>query len=64
MQWQDVKITMKDITRTKDGTFFVHKESFVSEETNQISKILDTKDQPANIQKMTDEHVHFNKIKN
>ena len=43
MHWQDVKVSMKESTSTKEETFHVKEELFVSEETDWIAKMLDAK---------------------
>ena len=59
IQWQDIEIDMKDPTCTKYERFYMREESFVSEETDQTSKILDAKYQADDLQKTTDKLVHL-----
>ena len=59
MQMQDTEIVLKDYFCTKDESLYVQEESFFSEETDQISKILDAKYQPADLKKITDELGHL-----
>ena len=54
MHWRDVEVSMKGSTCAKEETFHIKEELFVSEETNQISKILDTKYAPADLQKIVE----------
>ena len=54
MHWQYVEVSMKESTCTKEETFHIKEELFVLEETNQISKILDTKYAPADLQKIVE----------
>ena len=54
MTWNDVTIDMKPPTCTKEDYFHVEEELFVSDETDQIAKILDAKYKPANLKEITD----------
>ena len=43
MHWQDVEVSMKELTCTKEETFQIQEELFVSEDTDWIAKMLDAK---------------------
>ena len=53
MTWNNVTIDMKKPTCTKEDSFHVEEELFVSQETDQIAKILDTKYKPTNLKEIT-----------
>ena len=59
MTWNNVTIDMKPPTCTKEDSFHVEKELFVSDETDQIAKILDAKYKPANLKEITDNLSHL-----
>ena len=43
MRWNDVKINMKKSTCTKEDSFHVEEELFITNKTDHIAKILDVK---------------------
>ena len=51
MHWQDVELSMKESTCTKEEKIHVKEELFISEEKDQIAKILDAKYAPEDLQK-------------
>ena len=53
MWWNDVKVDMKKTTCTKEDSFHVEKELFVSDKKYCIAKILDAKYKPANLRELT-----------
>ena len=57
MKWKDVEEIMKESTCTKEETFHVEEELFVSEETNQIAKISDAKYAPDDLEDIV-ENLH------
>ena len=54
MTWNNVTIDMKPPTCTKEDSFHVEEELFVSDETDRIAKILYAKYKPANLKEITD----------
>ena len=52
--WQDVEAIMKESTCTKEETFRIKEELFVSEETDHIAEMLDAKYAPADLQQIVE----------
>ena len=59
MTWNDVTIEMKNPTCTKEDSFHVEEELFVSDKTDRIAKILDAKYKPENLKEITDNLPHL-----
>ena len=59
MTWNDVTINMKNSTCTKEDSFHVEEEQFVSSENDRIAKILDVKYKPANLKEITNNLPHL-----
>ena len=53
MTWNNVTIDMKPTTCTGKDVFHVEDELFVSDNTDQIAKILEAKYKPANLKELT-----------
>ena len=53
MTWNNVIIDMKPTTCTRKDAFHVEDELFVSDDTDQIAKILEAKYKPANLKELT-----------
>ena len=60
MIWNDVTIDMKPSTRTRKGEFHVEEELFVSNETDQIAKIIDAKYKTTDLKELTDNLYQLN----
>ena len=54
MSWNNVTIDIKPPTCTHKDTFHVEEELFVSDETDRIAKILDSKYKPVDLKELTD----------
>ena len=54
MYWQEKEVIMKESTCTKEETFHIKEDIFVSEEKDWIAKILDAKYVPADLQKIVE----------
>ena len=54
MTWNDVTIDMKPTTCTRKDVFHVEEELFVSDKTDLIAKILDSKYKHADLKELTD----------
>ena len=61
MTWNKITIDMKPPTCTNKNTFFVEEELFVSNKTDRIAKILDTKYKPANLKELMENLSQLNK---
>ena len=59
LTWNDATIEMKNPTCTKEDSFHVEEELFVSDKTDRIAKILDAKYKPANLKEITDNLPHL-----
>ena len=60
MTWNDTEIDMKPTTCTKDTHFHVEEELFVTENADRISKMLDAKYKPADLNEITAGLQHLN----
>ena len=54
MTWNDVIIDMKPSTCTREDAFCMEDKLFVSDDTDQIAKILEVKYKPANLKELTE----------
>ena len=54
MTWNDVTIHIKPSTCTRDDVSHMEEELFISNKTNRITKILNAKYKPADLNELTD----------
>ena len=54
MTWDNVTIDMKPPTCTREDTFHMEEELFVSDKTDQRAKIINVKYKPANLKELTE----------
>mgnify|MGYP006200624585 CR=1 FL=1 len=59
MQWEDAEVPMKDVDCTLQTTFFIKESAAVQEATERITRILDAKYQPANLEEVVQKSTHL-----